>query len=99
MFLGALIDLGADARRLERELKKLKLGGYHLHVARQQKSGIAGVKFDVHLADAHKPHHEHEPQITHSYHVSRITTTIITMRTGRLRKSKSLSGAANYRRG
>ena len=49
MFIGALIDLGVDARQLERELKKLKLGGYHLHVAREQKSGIAGVKFDVHL--------------------------------------------------
>ncbi len=61
MFIGALIDLGADADKLERELKKLKLGGYHLHVARQQKSGIAGVKFDVHLADAHKHHHDHEP--------------------------------------
>jgi len=59
MFIGALIDLGADAHRLERELKKLKLGGYHLHVARQQKSGIAGVKFDVHLADAHEHHHGH----------------------------------------
>ena len=57
MFIGALIDLGVDARKLERELEKLKLGGYHLHIARQQKSGIAGVKFDVHLADAHKPHH------------------------------------------
>jgi hypothetical protein len=60
MFIGALIDLGADARQLERELKKLKLGGYHLHVARKQKSGIAGVKFDVHLADAHEHHHEHD---------------------------------------
>ena len=60
MLIGALIDLGADARKLERELKKLKLDGYHLHVARQQKSGIAGVKFDVHLADAHEHHHEHE---------------------------------------
>ena len=68
MFIGALIDLGADARKLERELKKLKLGGYHLHVARQQKSGIAGVKFDIHLADAHKHHHEHE-----SHHGSRFT--------------------------
>jgi uncharacterized protein (TIGR00299 family) protein len=68
MFIGALIDLGADARKLERELKKLKLGGYHLHVARQQKSGIAGVKFDVHLADAHEHHHEHE-----SHHASRFT--------------------------
>ncbi len=61
MFIGALIDLGADARRLERELKKLKLGGYHLHVVRQQKSGIAGVKFDVHLADAHEHEHHHAP--------------------------------------
>jgi pyridinium-3,5-bisthiocarboxylic acid mononucleotide nickel chelatase len=56
MFLGALIDLGADAGKLERELKKLKLGGCHLHVARRQKSGIAGVKFDVHLTDDHKHH-------------------------------------------
>ena len=57
MFLGALLDLGVDARKLERELKKLKLGGYHLHVTRQQKSGIAGVKFDVHLAGACDHHH------------------------------------------
>jgi hypothetical protein len=60
MFVGALIDLGADDRKLERELKQLKLDGYHLHVARRQKSGIAGVKFDVHLADAHEHHREHE---------------------------------------
>ena len=79
MFIGALIDLGADARQLERELKKLKLDGYHLHVARQQKSGIAGVKFDVHLeavrsaecevrGHGHEHHHEHKP-----HHVSRFT--------------------------
>ena len=59
MFIGALIDLGADPRKLERELKKLKLDGYHLHSARRQKSGIEGVKFDVHLAgaDDHDDHH------------------------------------------
>jgi uncharacterized protein (TIGR00299 family) protein len=68
MFIGALIDLGADARQLERELKKLKLGGYHLHVARKQKSGIAGVKFDVHLADAHEHHHGHRPDHRHDHH-------------------------------
>jgi uncharacterized protein (TIGR00299 family) protein len=53
MFLGALLDLGVDARKLERELKKLKLDGYHLRVTRKQKSGIEGVKFDVRLADHH----------------------------------------------
>jgi uncharacterized protein (TIGR00299 family) protein len=50
MFTGALLDLGVDPGRLERELKKLKLDGYHLHVSRGDKSGIAGTKFDVHLA-------------------------------------------------
>ena len=63
MLLGALIDLGVDLRRLERQLKKLKLGGYHLHVTRRKKSGIEGVKFDVHLADAHG--HEHDPGLEH----------------------------------
>lgn len=53
MFIAALIDLGVDPRKIERELKKLKLDGYHLHVSRQQRSAIAGVKFDVHLAHDH----------------------------------------------
>ena len=60
MLLGALIDLGVDPRRLERELKKLRLAGYKLHVFRRQKSGIEGVKCDVHLADGHGHYHAHE---------------------------------------
>src|SRR5208283_2736767 len=67
MFVGALIDLGVDAAELERELKKLKLDGCHLHVSRKQKSGIAGVKFDVHLANAHD-HHGHHHEHTHEHH-------------------------------
>ena len=59
MFIGALLDLGVDAAKLERELKKLKLDGYHLHVLRGEKSAIAGVKFDVHLAHDHGHSHEH----------------------------------------
>ncbi len=70
MFIGALIDLGVDARKLERELGKLKLDGYHLHIGRQHKSAIEGVKFDVHLAHDH--HHEHEsghaPHPHHHHH-------------------------------
>ena len=57
MFIGALIDLEVDAHKLERDLKKLKLDGYHLHVSRQHKSTIEGVKFDVHLAHEHDHHH------------------------------------------
>lgn len=59
MFIGALIDLGVDAHKLAHQLEKLKLDGFHLHVAQAEKSGIAGIKFDVHLEGDHH-HHEHE---------------------------------------
>ena len=68
MFLGALIDLGVDARKLERELAKLKLDGYHLHVGRQERQGIAGVKFEVHLADNHEHEHQHDDHGHHHHH-------------------------------
>jgi hypothetical protein len=76
MFIAALLDLGVDAHKLERELKKLKLDGYHLHISRQQKSAIAGVKFDVHLAREHShdhghQHHEHEHHHDHARDDSR----------------------------
>ncbi|TAL07025.1 MAG: nickel pincer cofactor biosynthesis protein LarC [Verrucomicrobia bacterium] len=67
MFIGALIDLGVDARKLERELAKLKLDGYHLHVSRQERQGIAGVKFDVHLAHEHEHEHAHYPEPAHEH--------------------------------
>ena len=57
MFLGAMIDLGVDFHKLEHELARLKLNGYHLHVSRGQKSNIEGVKFDVHLGADHAHHH------------------------------------------
>jgi len=63
MFVGALLDLGADAHKFEHELEKLNVEGYHLHVSRGEKSGIAGIKFDVHLTDhgqTHEHHHHHE---------------------------------------
>lgn len=59
MLIGALLDLGVDAHAFERELKKLHLDGYHLHIKRAQKSQIEGVKFDVHLHEHGEPHHEH----------------------------------------
>lgn len=70
MFIGALLDLGVDPLKLERELKKLKLDGYHLHVGRQERQGISGVKFDVHLAHEHHHHaHEHHhAQEEHAHH-------------------------------
>src|SRR6185437_16101032 len=73
MFIGALLDLGVDAHRFEHELEKLGVDGYHLHVARKEKSGIAGVKFDVHLEDEH--HHEHDHD--HHHHDDQRTFTEI----------------------
>jgi uncharacterized protein (TIGR00299 family) protein len=80
MFIAALLDLGVDPLKLERELKKLKLDGYHLHVARKQKNGIAGIKFDVHLQEggkqraegrrhrqAHAHNHEHDHSHDHDH--------------------------------
>ena len=68
MFLGALLDLGVDAHQFEHELEKLGVDGFHLHISRQEKSGIAGVKFDVHLANDHGHDHEHEHEHAHSHH-------------------------------
>jgi pyridinium-3,5-bisthiocarboxylic acid mononucleotide nickel chelatase len=74
MFLGALLDLGADFQRLEHDLEKLGLDGYHLHVSKQQRAHIAGTKFDVHLEEDH--HHdesqpdEHERAHEHGHHHS-----------------------------
>jgi uncharacterized protein (TIGR00299 family) protein len=72
MFIGALLDLGVDPHKLARELEKLKLDGFHLHVSQQERQGIAGIKFDVHLADAHDHEqgcdHDHEKHDhTHSH--------------------------------
>ncbi len=70
MFIGALLDLGVDAHQFEHELEKLGVNGYHLHVARREKSGIAGVKFDVHLEGEHDHDHDHhhDHEHAHSHH-------------------------------
>ena len=48
MMVGALADLGISPSAFEWELGKLEIEDYHLHFARQERRGIAGVKFDVH---------------------------------------------------
>jgi len=69
MFVGALLDLGVDAHKFEHELEKLNVNGYHLHIKRGEKSGIAGTKFDVHLADHDHGHdHEHHHHAGHDHH-------------------------------
>jgi len=64
MFIGALVDLGLEPARLESELQKLGVSGYHLHVRRAHKSSIAGTKFDVHLDSEHGAAEAH----AHGFH-------------------------------
>ncbi len=59
MILGALVDLGLDPGLLERELAKLKLGGYRLSFQRTDKHGIACTKAHVELTDHPDRHHDH----------------------------------------
>jgi len=68
MFVGALIDLGVDPGKLERALKKLKLDGWHLHILQKHKSGIAGVKFDVHVGEDQVHKHTHHSHHDHHHH-------------------------------
>ena len=55
MFIGALLDLGADFREVEYGLAKLNLDGYRLAHRRAAKCGIEGVKFDVLLTEPVSP--------------------------------------------
>lgn len=66
MTVGALLDLGADQKVLEKALKSLNLDGYHLHFGRTQKCGIDAFDFDVHLEHDH--HHEHSDSDHHHEH-------------------------------
>ncbi|MBL9128669.1 MAG: nickel pincer cofactor biosynthesis protein LarC, partial [Verrucomicrobiales bacterium] len=67
MFLGALVDLGVPFARLETELRRLPVDGYHLHTQRGQKCGISGIKFDVHLDHDHTHAHAHAHAHAHSH--------------------------------
>jgi len=104
MFIGALIDLGLDPKRLERELKKLKLDGYHVHVGKGDKSGIAGTKFDVHLAADHRHgsdrrrstgshghHHDHGHDHGHGRNFADIRTLISRSQLSAWVKRKSIA--------
>jgi pyridinium-3,5-bisthiocarboxylic acid mononucleotide nickel chelatase len=65
MFLGAMIDLGVEPAQLERELAKLHVPGWHLHVGRELRGGMAGVRVEVHLPQ--DPVHHHGPEHGHGH--------------------------------
>jgi hypothetical protein len=67
MFIGAMLDLGLGLDHLKRELAKLRVEGYHLHVSHAKRFQIEGTKFDVHLGQHHSHEHEHEHAHPHEH--------------------------------
>lgn len=55
MLLGALVDAGLDPIALEAELKKLKLSGWSLEVARVRRGELTATKLDFKIRETH--HH------------------------------------------
>jgi pyridinium-3,5-bisthiocarboxylic acid mononucleotide nickel chelatase len=69
MFVGALTDVGVAPSVFEWELTKITLEDHHLHFERQQRKGIAGVKFGVHAGAVHvHSEDEHSNDHDHQHH-------------------------------
>ena len=58
MIMGALVDAGLELGRLEAELGKLPLAGYHLESRQVMKAGFRATKVDVHVHDHDHGHGE-----------------------------------------
>ncbi|MFV0338664.1 MAG: nickel pincer cofactor biosynthesis protein LarC [Chthoniobacterales bacterium] len=68
MFLGALLDLGLPEDCLKKELSKLGYDAeFHLHIRREQRQFISGIKLDVHASHTHAHEHEHTHQHSHEH--------------------------------
>ncbi|MDD8048494.1 MAG: nickel pincer cofactor biosynthesis protein LarC [Thomasclavelia sp.] len=67
MTIGALLEIVEDQEWFINELNKLNIDGYHLHISKEQKNGIFGTYFDVHL-DNEEHHHHHEEHHHDEHH-------------------------------
>jgi len=47
MILGALLDLGLDSNILQKELKKLDISGYNIHVKKVESHSLAGSDIEI----------------------------------------------------
>lgn len=66
MMVGALLDLGADQRKLEQVLASLPVDGFSIAVGRVSKSGLDACDFDVRLDAAHE-NHDHDMAWLHGH--------------------------------
>ena len=56
MFVGSLLDLGADEKKLEQALASLPVKGFHTCISRVKKSGLDACDFAVLLYEQHENH-------------------------------------------
>lgn len=59
MAVGALLDLGADGKVLEEQLRSLPVKGFEIEIGRVQKSGLDACDFRV-LLDREHENHDHD---------------------------------------
>jgi hypothetical protein len=66
MILGALIGLGADRAKLQKELDSLNVGEFEIQAKPLQSHGITGLQAGVHIHE-HPHHHDHDER-HHDHH-------------------------------
>ncbi len=64
MTVAALLDLGADEKKLREALASLPLTGYDVHISRVKKSGLDACDFAVRLDEMHE-NHDHDMMYLH----------------------------------
>ena len=64
MTVAALLDLGADEKKLTEALSSLPLEGYHIQISRVKKSGLDACDFAVILDEKHE-NHDHDMNYLH----------------------------------
>lgn len=68
MTVGALLDLGADQRLLEEQLRSLPVSGFEIEISRVKKSGLDACDFRVVLDKEHENHdHDNEYLYGHGH--------------------------------
>ena len=67
MFVGAMLDLGADQKKLEEALQSLSVDGFKTEITRVKKSGLDACDFNVILDHAHE-NHDHDMEYLHGDH-------------------------------
>jgi uncharacterized protein (DUF111 family) len=68
MSVAALLDLGADRKKLDKVLESLNLKGFRYNISKKDSYGISGCDFDVIIEDSHEhEEHRHEHGEDHNH--------------------------------